>query len=328
MPAKVLLSGGTGFIGRALLPCLLAEGLEVTYLVRAGSRTKDPRPVGVRLATVDWTRERDLAPLVAQAEMVLHLAGTVAAPAPQGYLDGNLGITRSLARALARHGRENQRVVYVSSLAAAGPCAQLPGLSEDQPPRPVSAYGRAKLASEREMLSLADKREVVILRPAIVYGPGDQALLPLFRAARRVGVPVPGHGRRPVSLLFVGDLARALVQALKRPNLAGQVYFLSDGQAHSWRDLALALARVVGGPARVLPTPWWMLRGACALGALAGRIGRWPAQLNPDKWLEARQVGWLCDSSRARRDLGLPAMCDLEAGLSATVRWYREHGWL
>ena len=119
----------------------------------------------------------------------------------------------------------------MSSLAAVGPSNGAP-VDRRCEPRPLTAYGRSKLAGERVLLEVADRIEVVILRAPAVYGPRDAEMLRFFRMARRGVLPVPGGPDRPLQLVHVQDLARAVAAAVFAPDARG-VYHVADERAHA-----------------------------------------------------------------------------------------------
>lgn len=145
---RVLLTGGTGFVGRHLLPQLLRAGARVTCLTRASSRTAD-LPEGVTVAQADLGSGRGLTEALEGQEVVIHMAALLFGLGWQDYLRANARAAACLAEAIrqadssaAKRGQPGmQRLVLVSSQAATGPCGTAPGVDDDAVPAPVSAYG-------------------------------------------------------------------------------------------------------------------------------------------------------------------------------------------
>ena len=140
-----------------------------------------------------------------------------------GYFRGNLEATRNLLQACQEYGPEDQKILFVSSLAAAGPSSGDP-LTEDLEPRPVSAYGESKLAAERAVLEFGRTRPVIVIRPPAVYGPRDRDTFMLFKSVQKgaachsgPGQPKGEPGARARS--GDGDLAGRAVGAGQRPGL-------------------------------------------------------------------------------------------------------------
>ncbi|MDR3320150.1 MAG: NAD(P)-dependent oxidoreductase [Desulfovibrio sp.] len=337
---RVLVTGGTGFVGRHLLPLLTKAGARVTCLARVSSRT-DHLPAGVKVAWADLQTGVGLAQALSGQDIVIHLAVLLFGLGWQDYLGANSRAAAILANALAREERV-ERAVLVSSLAVAGPCAIGPGIAEDALPMPVSAYGWSKLLVEQ---TLSAPRELdgklVILRPPIIYGSGDKGLLPVFRGAAKGIAVSPGVFREfPVSVAHAHDVARAVLCCCAPE--AGGVYHLNDGVEHTMSDfcrvMGLALYRLTGRPAagrvRVLylPLPVMAVTAALATG-LARLVACFTnfssaPNWNMDKYREARQAGWLADAGRIRRELDWKPEITLQDGLEEAVEGYRREGLL
>lgn len=357
---RVLLTGGTGFVGRHLLPQLLEAGAHVTCLTRSSSHTAH-LPQGVAVARADLASGRGLVEALEGQDMVIHMAALLFGLGWQDYLRANARAARSLADAVAqadraaRNARDDKggkggirRFVLVSSLAATGPCGTAPGVEDDAPPAPVSAYGWSKMLTE-QILGRALGDRLVTLRPPIIYGSGDKGLLPVFKGVMSGLAVSPGAGREfPVSAIHARDMGQAVICAC-RPEATG-VYHLSDGHAHTMSDFC----RVMGGAVdaalgrktrrvRIIRMPLPVMALTAGLSSAVGIVAdallaRLPARFggrlrrapnwNMDKYREARQAGWLCNGSRIRRELGFTPCMSLEAGMKEAVEGYRREGWL
>lgn len=335
---RVCVTGGTGFVGRHLLRLLAEAGAEITCITRATSRTAHIS-ASVRMAPANLATGEGLDEALHGQDAVIHLAALLFGLHWQDYLRGNALAARqlglALAREAARSGSTLRRVVLVSSLAATGPSAVSPGVNDFTAPAPVSAYGWSKFMAEqtlaRHLEPLGIPHLLVTLRPPIIYGSGDKGLLPYFQSARAGVVITPGFGRVfPVSAIHAHDMAQAVVCAL-RPEAHG-VYHCNDGAEHDMASLGRLMAELQGRRARVLGMPLPVMAAAASLCGLAaplvlrctGRVPSW----NPDKYLEAKQPGWLCDGSRLADELGYAPAMSLREGLSEAVAGYKAEGWL
>ena len=210
---KVLISGATGFIGGRLAQMAMLQGYDVTCLVRAGSATKRVDGLSMRRVCGDVTDRDSLAAAVQGQDIVFHLAGCVKALQPCRFYEINEQGTRNIAEACSARTTPPVLIV-VSSLAAAGPSSPERPRREDDQPRPVSHYGRSKLAGENAARQLANRVPTTIVRPPVVFGEGDPATCEIYRPIARWGVHVvPTWREHWISLIHVDDLAHLLLLA-------------------------------------------------------------------------------------------------------------------
>ncbi len=339
--ARVLVTGASGFVGYHLVQALRARGDEVTCLVRKTSRVEQLEPLGVRLAYGDVADGDGLSHAVAGAEVVFHAAGCTTALDRREYFAVNAEGTRRIAQACAEQATPPVLVV-VSSLAAAGPSPGDRPRTEEDPPQPVSAYGRSKLAAEHEARRFADRVPVTIVRPPFVMGERDAKGVEVYRAVRRLGVHAnAGLAVHRFSLIHAADLAQALILAAqrgKRLSAAGDspqhydstgIYFAACDEQPSYLELGRWIAAEVGRPRAWMlrvPSPIVWLIGTC--NELIGRLRGKPLALNLDKVREALAGSWVCSTERARRELGFQVAVPLSERIRQTARWYLEHGWI
>lgn len=314
--SHVVVSGANGFVGRALCSALLAAGYRVTGLVRRAGECVDGVTEWVDTST-DYSGIDQNWPTGPAADCMVHAAARVhvmrdaAADPDAAFRATNVDGTLRLAAAAQQHGVP--RFVFVSSIKAVAENDNGRPLREDDPPRIDDAYGRSKRAAEESLIRLGDVTglEIVIARPPLVYGPQVRAnFLRLMDAVWR-GVPLPlGAADARRSIIYVGNLADALMRCATDPRAARQCFHVADSTAPSVAELVRSLALHLGKPARLLPVPAGWLR---ALGRLTGRS----AQI--DRLISSLQV----DTSHIRDVLGWEPPFSTDQGLSATADWYR-----
>jgi len=317
---KVLLTGANGFVGSHILDTLVERGLPAVVLLRPGANRRwiEPNLAQCEIRAGSITDPSSLEPALRGITHVIHCAGRTKALRTEEYYATNEAGTRNLVDAVNRAGRAVQRFVCVSSLAASRPAVASAPAREDDPPQPVSEYGRSKLAGE-EVVRRHCRAPFVILRPPGVYGPRDTDFLQLFRAVRRHLLPSFGGGSQPLSLVYVRDLARATVLALEHP---------AAPEVATPLLLARRIAEALGTWTVPLPLPWWGLWAVCLAQETGSRITGRPGILSRQKYLEARAAGWVCNVTRLREELGVECGTDLREGVARTRDWYRGEGWL
>lgn len=320
---KVLVTGANGFIGSHLCEGLLTNGYEVRALVRKTSDLRWIKHLNLELVYGDITDEDSLVRAVDGIEIVFHTAAVVRPKKVEEFIRVNQEGTERLARVAIAKGVK--RLVLFSSVAAVGPGRFNERLNEEMAPKPVSEYGRAKLAAERAVLALKDSLSSVVLRLPAVYGPRDRDGLLFWRMLSRGFAPVLGG---TFSLLYVTDAVAAAVLAATRyplPTARPPIYFISDGCCYTFSDLIQVWKMVTGRRVRTFPIPRW-------LGFIAAQLNSWLARegtvFNPDKMRELTQECWVCSDERARVELGFEPRITLQKGAELTLNWYKKEGWL
>jgi len=315
----ILVTGGSGFIGSHVLDRLAGSGQPVRALVRR--QTALPR--GVEAVSGDLATGEGLAEAVRGADTVIHVAGVIKALTPDDYYRGNTRATENLARVAVGRG---VTFIHVSSLAVCGPSPAQGTVDEDFEPRPLTHYGKSKWEAERIVRSLLP--EAVIVRPAIVYGPRDKGVFPFWKSVSRGIVLQIAGGERWLSLIYVRDLVDGILAASSSPRARGRTYFLSHAEPLNWSHLGDAAARLMHSKPLVLRVP---KSAAYAIGYMAegwSAMTRRPGIVSREKIAEATCARWVCDSRRAFAELGFEAKTSLDAGLSETLAWYKEAGWV
>lgn len=326
---KILLTGASGFVGSHILDRLCEAGLPTVVLLRPQSprRFIQHRLDQVEVHTGGLDQPAALDAALEGVSGVIHCAGAVRALRAEDFFTINQIGTRHLVEAINRRGAQVRRLVHLSSLSASGPGTPQTPVRETDPPRPVSVYGRSKLAAEEEVRRRCGT-EFVILRPPGVYGPRDGEFLRLFRAVQAHLLPLFGGGRQPLSLVFVRDLAAVAVECLRHPAAAGRTYFVASPQIVTSGELAREIASQLGVRTLPLRLPVRAIWPVCAVAEFWARWRGRASVLSRQKYAELAAPGWVCDPTRLRQELGLSCDTPLRAGVAETLAWYRAEGWL
>lgn len=325
-----VVTGSTGFIGSHLVAALLERGVEVRALVRpetpVGSR--DPR-IGHWEADLLDDRSVRESPVWTGVTHLFHLAGVTKGRTLNAFRAGNVFPTANLLAAAAARGARAPRVVLVSSQAAAGPASSpyAPVREEDRP-LPIEAYGRSKLQAEQAVARYRDTVPVTVVRPSSVYGPRDRDFLRVFQQeTRRIALhAIPRD--HALSLVHVDDLVRALLLAAVRPEAIGRTYFVAAEVAVTWGEIYDSIATIAATTPWPIQLPSLALRLAARGGDLLSMFTGRASIVNHNKVALARPRWWLCDASRARRELGWISEVPLQQGLRQVYTWYVDAGWL
>lgn len=305
MEPTLAITGGTGFVGQAVLDVLARKKVLARSLAR--SVPNEPRPY------VEWVQGSlddpgALAQLVAGTEAVIHIAGLTTSHDPAELDRANAAGTLAVVEAARAAGVP--RIVFVSSLAAREPA--------------LSAYGVSK--AKAETIVAASGMDWTTVRPPGVYGPRDKDYLDLFKAARWGVVPMPPPGRS--SLIHVHDLAELLLALVPGgEGVTGMVFEPDDGRAGGWshRELARTIGWAVGN------RPWVPHLSAAMLSRMSRldrRVRGDKAKLTADRVSYMVHPDWVCDPARAVPAAIWTPRVPTRPGLKGTARWYREQGWL
>ena len=310
----VLVTGATGFVGRHVCAQLYAAGFRVRAAVRAvvdlpreweQVAIDDIGPDTVWDAALDGVR------------FVVHLAshspqdGASADETTAAFRLVNVAGSECLGHAAVAAGV--RRLVYISTIKVNGEATPIDDpFTEDMSPQPKDVYGWSKWQAEvilRE-IGVAGDMEVVVLRAPLVYGPGVRAnFLALLRLVER-GLPVPlGCVRNRRSMLFVNNLADAIIRCLVAPQARGQTYLVSDDMDVSTPELLERIAAQLGRKLRSWPVPLILLRG---IGSLTGK----------NAVIDRLTGSLVVDVRKLREQLGWTPPFTLDEGLRETVQWY------
>lgn len=317
-------TGATGFIGRHLVDRLVDRGCEVRCLVRPGSTPAATTRPGVGLVTGTLDDDASYRHALVGCDVVYHLGGLVAATRKADLLRVNGTGTKRLADACCALPRP-PRVIFMSSLAAAGPTPRGRDLrDESDGPVWVSHYGASKRAGEVALQQRADRLPITILRPGIVYGPDDPKMAGLLRAIRVTGIHFTvGFRTPPLSLIHVDDMVDLACAAAERGETLDHdpaggyspsgYYLACDDRDHpTYGQFGRLVGRAIGR--RVFVWPLWRWVGR--LVGLAAETLFTPDGkgnlLSLDKVREATVRSWACSSAKARAQLGFAPPSPLE----------------
>lgn len=325
-PRRILVTGASGFIGARFLAARREQRDDLAALVRS-ARAGARLPSGTQVRTADLSVPASLEGVCAGVDTVVHLAshaeteGRPERDEPDAHQRVTVEGTRRLLAEARRAGV--RRFVFMSSVKAMGEGAE-ECLDETSPPRPVSAYGRAKLAAETLVSeAAADGLETCTLRLPMVYGPNPKGSLMRMIAAIDRGrfPPLPEVGNRR-SMVHVDDVVQALSLAVSHEAAAGRLYIVTDGRQYSTREIYDAIRQALGRSALAWSVPRNVLRVAAWTGDAIERLSGKRIGFNGD--VLQKLIGSACyDSTKIMQELGFRRARTFEQALPEMINVYR-----
>ena len=284
---RVLVTGADGFVGRHLVPYLVAQGYSVIAASRAVTAFNNPDVTAVPLS--DLSRKFDWQPLLDQCDAVVHLAGIAHKYAGDDFYDRvNHRATSALARAISRS--TTKHLVFISSIAAQSGSYADHDLTEEDFPTPSNAYGRSKFAAEQAIRAAGIS--FTILRPVVIYGEGEKGNFATVHRISRLPIPLPfGAMSAQRSVLSIANFNSAVVTALRSPRARGEIFIVSNPAPVTVTELISRYRTSLGKPRWLISVPeGWIRMSLRAAGqnAIWERIGQ-PLVAPPAKLLS---IGW------------------------------------
>ncbi len=327
---KILVTGGTGFSGKALVTRLLNDGHEVVALdYKEGIKTAELREAGARVVIGSVTDPDVVASCMEGVEVVQHLAAAFRElNVKDDYYDEvNIGGTRIVLDAAVAAGAS--RFIYCSTCGVHGNVDN-PPCPEDGPIKPADYYQRSKYEAEPIVKRYHEEGKIqgVILRPAAIYGPGDpERFQMIFKRVASGRFPMFGSGKTLYHPLYIDNLVDAFVKSMSPGKGDGQAYLIADREYLSIEELVLKTAQALGVEVDIRHYPVWPL---VAAGHICEKICT-PLGIVPP--IFPRRVDWYrqnraFDVSKACADLDYDPAIGIDEGLRRTAEWYRNNGYI
>lgn len=326
---RVLVTGATGFLGSHVADLLSARGDTVRALVRRSSKVDHLEKLGVELAYANLEKGEGLDAALVGVDAIVHCAGVVKALDEAGFHEVNAGGTKNLVNAARRVAKQIKRFVYISSLEAWGPADVGVMPTEDMEARPITMYGRSKLAGEKLVLAAKDELPVTVLRPTGIYGPRDAEILQLFSIANRGLLPLINSRTSRFTMVYGPDCASAVLASFDVEHASGSVYFVTDGNVYTWHDAIGIVEGALGKKAWLrFEIPRFAVHAVAIASEISMKVTKKPQIVTREKVGMLRAPNLVISSDKIRRELGWASEFGFAEGAQKTVAWYREHGWL
>lgn len=324
-----LVTGATGFLGTALVTELVKRNQSVRVLVRDEQKARAQFGEAVTIVTGDITDTAQVQRAVDGVTTIYHLAGRLYHPSVPAelYRQTHVEGTRILLNACQGQ-RRLQRIVHCSTTGVHGVTGKTPA-AEDAPFAPTNPYEASKL--EGELLALSVYKEhglpISVIRPGLVYGPGDLHLLGFFSSIKKGLFRVIDGGNALLHPVYIDDMVSAFLLCAEHHRAIGRSYNIAGERPVTIRELATAIAHSLDKQMPKGSIPLWLANLASDIFAIT------PGMKGESAPLTRSRVRFLTNSRvydiyRVRTELGFVPQIDLEDGMHRTAAWYHKHHFL
>jgi nucleoside-diphosphate-sugar epimerase len=325
--SSVLITGANGFVGSRLCRLFTEKGYHVIAGVRKTADLSLLEGIEVEYRYGDVTDQESLPAMVTGVDYIIHNAGVVKAKKAETFYNVNEKGTISLVDATIKHNPNIKKLIYISSLAAAGPALEGKPVTESDEPHPISEYGKSKLAAEASLMPYFEKIPIVILRPSGVYGPGDKEIFTFFDSVNKGLKAIVGNPDRRIQIVHVDDLCRGVLMALEKATKTGKASFIAEQQSYSMRELVNILGESSGRKCMTLHIPGGIFKIIAFISEFLFKLVGATPMLTREKAAELL-ASWEVSTEKAYNAFGFVSEISFKDGSKETYKWYREHGWL
>jgi len=327
---KLLITGATGFIGGFLIKEALDRKFNVFAFVRKSSSIKTLESQGVQCIEIDMNNIDQQVKYLKEFnfDYIIHNAGITRSANKQDYYDVNCGYLQNIVTAIEHSQINIKKFIFMSSLAALGSAEnQVKNiLDEDAIPKPLTTYGKSKLAAEN-FLKTKTNIPFIIFRLTAVFGPNEKDLFQTFKLSSQ-GIQLnPSSAHHDLTFIYVKDVCRLVFDAINSEHFA-KTYNVSDGNVYSNNEFYQFIAKAFNKKVISLNLPIPIVKIYAILGELIGKItGKFPL-VHQEKVLELEATSWACDIAPLKKDFNFKPKYTLETAVHETTEWYKSNNWL
>lgn len=333
---KVLITGASGFVGSHLCDRYHSLGHEVYALMRnplKGEQFSVPGKVikgDLSLESLKtWIPE-----LPKDIDLVIHTAGIVHSYTPDDFYHVNTQASVHLLELLMKNLKTDAHFILVSSLAAFGPqqTEKLP--QEGDSPRPVSHYGHSKLEAEQTLSQMIEGStwRLSIIRPPMVIGPRDVAILDIYKmvASKFVLYPGLGAGQKTYSFVCIYDLVSVIENMAGRASTTPPIntYFCGHPETITFKQIIDTISETMKQKPFIIALPFLLIKVVSIILKTLSKLLPVEARLTPDKIKELEPMSWTCDAAKSEHELQYQYKWPLKETIQVTFKDYQERGWL
>ncbi len=323
-----VVTGANGFVGSHLVDLLLSKEFTVKCITRKSSNLKWLNGKNVEIFNCGLTDKSELGKVIKGADYIFHVAGVVKSKTPEGYFKGNVETTKNILEASLDSRDTIKKIIIVSSQTVTGPSLNGKPVNETSECKPITTYGRSKLEEEELSKTFMDKLPITICRAPAVFGERDTEILIFFKTFNNGLMTTIGFNRKLLSLIHVIDLVYGFYLAAVSQKSAKEIYFISSEKFYTWEEIGKITAGVLNKKPVKVKVPHFAVYTIAAIAQFFAAFSSKPATLNIEKAKDITQKAWICDTSKAIKDLGYKQNITIEEGIKRTCDWYREMKWL
>jgi len=325
---RILVTGAAGFIGSHLVRELRRRCDQVVCLVRPGESISRIADLGCRIHYGDLLEKPTLVGAVAGVDTIFHLAAVMGGVAPEALFRVNFQGTKNLVEVCREQGVVPERFLFASSVTVMGPSGKDHLLNEDAPCRPLSVYGKSKLAAEQYLASAENTLPYTIIRLPVVYGPGSDGGIYIFFKLMSKGLQV-NVGTLEATVCFVWDVVQGMIAAAGSPRTRGETYILGEERIYQLRQIYQTIASILGKRYITLPLPYFVLHMLSFFLEIHSKLTKSiPVMTREELTMYLKNHYWKYDTSKASRDFGFQSRYPFAEGAVITIDWYRKNGYM
>lgn len=323
-----VVTGASGLVGSHLVDNLLSKGFKVKCILRKSSSLKWLEGKDVEIINSGLFDKEGLRKAFKGAAYIFHVAGVVKSKKPEGYFEGNVESTRTMLEVANEDKSTLKKFLVVSSLTVTGPANDGKPVDEKTVCNPITTYGKSKLEQEKVTLSYKDKLPVTICRAPAVYGERDTEIFIYFQTFSKGLTTTIGFNKKELSLIHVADLVEGLYKAAVSEKSNGEVYFITSKEFYTWQQINSITSKILNKKPIIIKVPHFLVYTISAIAQFFAMFSSKPATLNIEKAKDITQQYWICNHTKAQKDLGFVQNISIEDGIKRTIDWYKQMKWI
>ena len=336
MAKKILITGAGGFIGGFIVEEALKRGYETWAAVRATTSREYLTDERIKFIELDFSEPETLHEQLSVAvkengkwDYIVHNLGATKCTNFIEFNNVNYIYLKTFVDTLRNIDAVPNGFLLMSSLSVMGMGDEVgyKPFSADKIPSPNTKYGVSKLKAET-CLQMTPDFPFIIFRPTGVYGPREKDYFMMIKSIKSGFDFSVGYKEQLLTFIYVKDLATAVIDALEA-GAENKAYYISEPRAYTQVSFRNIVSKELNKKFVVpIKCPIFLLYVVSAVAEWWGAMRLKPSTLNRDKFKIMKQRNWNCDISEAQRDFNFTPKYSLKDGLTESIKWYKDNGWL